>query len=281
LIPDVAFCIFPFDRYLSLNHPSKMTVCDLDSIVLLGDSITQGGWEPQGFGQRLASVYARRLDVFNRGLSGYNTRWIIPVFEQMFSKKKGSEGMHDHPKIRLLTIWFGANDAVLPEFVQHVPLDEYATNLRTLIGKVRKPESPWYAPHTKIMLITPPPVNVLQWSTRPDIEPGTPKDRDFALTEKYAEAVREVGKTEGVVVCDVFKPLWEAAGKKEEGLAKFMNDGLHLNADGYTIVYEELVKTIKENMPELHYENLQPAFAPWDEVDPANLDKCLVKRKLF
>ncbi len=63
--------------------------------------------------------------------------------------------------------------------------------------------------------------------------------------------------------------------RKEEGLAKFMTDGLHLNADGYTVghgqlplrmscgaecaigvVYDELIKTIKENMPELYYEKL-------------------------
>lgn len=74
-----------------------------DVIMLLGDSITQGGWEPDlnGFGQRLArqfflslfllskshiffsDVYARKLDVLNRGLSGYNTEWAIPVFEQV------------------------------------------------------------------------------------------------------------------------------------------------------------------------------------------------------
>jgi hypothetical protein len=27
-------------------------------------------------------VYARKLDVINRGLSGYNTEWAIPVFHQ-------------------------------------------------------------------------------------------------------------------------------------------------------------------------------------------------------
>lgn len=54
----------------------------LDTIVLFGDSITQGGWQPHGFAQRLAYVYARKLDVTNRGLSGYNTEWAIPVFEQ-------------------------------------------------------------------------------------------------------------------------------------------------------------------------------------------------------
>jgi hypothetical protein len=54
----------------------------LDTIMLFGDSITQGGWQPHGFAQRLAYVYARKLDVINRGLSGYTTEWGIPVFEQ-------------------------------------------------------------------------------------------------------------------------------------------------------------------------------------------------------
>lgn len=71
-----------------------------DSIVLLGDSITEMGWQPYGIGQRLAGLllaispldaystfatdmYCRRLDIINRGFSGYNTEWIIPVFEQV------------------------------------------------------------------------------------------------------------------------------------------------------------------------------------------------------
>lgn len=55
----------------------------MDTIMLLGDSITQGGWQAGGFAQRLAYVYARKLDVLNRGLSGYNSDWAIPVFKQV------------------------------------------------------------------------------------------------------------------------------------------------------------------------------------------------------
>jgi hypothetical protein len=33
--------------------------------------------------QPCSDRYARRLDVINRGLSGYNTDWAIPVFEQV------------------------------------------------------------------------------------------------------------------------------------------------------------------------------------------------------
>ena len=75
----------------------------IDAIMLFGDSITQGSWELDGIGARLSCwfllgsfrgemgltdlrnlvVYARKLDVINRGLSGYNTEWAIPVFEQV------------------------------------------------------------------------------------------------------------------------------------------------------------------------------------------------------
>jgi len=34
-------------------------------------------------GPRNLDVYARKLDVLNRGLSGFNTRWAIPAFEQV------------------------------------------------------------------------------------------------------------------------------------------------------------------------------------------------------
>ena len=37
------------------------------SILLFGDSITQGGWAPGGWAGRLAWRYVRRADVYNRG----------------------------------------------------------------------------------------------------------------------------------------------------------------------------------------------------------------------
>ena len=30
-----------------------------------------------------SDVYARKMDIVNRGLSGYNTEWAIPVFKQV------------------------------------------------------------------------------------------------------------------------------------------------------------------------------------------------------
>ena len=90
----------------------KMASNLLDAIVLFGDSITQGSWNLNGIAARLScqyiahpsprdipvlcgergwahrsamnpDVYCRKLDVINRGLSGFNTEWAIPVFEQV------------------------------------------------------------------------------------------------------------------------------------------------------------------------------------------------------
>ena len=51
-------------------------------VVLLGDSLTQRGGAvaggAPGWAARLGELYARRPDVVNRGLSGYNTRWVGP-----------------------------------------------------------------------------------------------------------------------------------------------------------------------------------------------------------
>lgn len=87
-----------------------MTAAVQDVIMLFGDSLTQRGWEPTAFAQQLSrelfpnrliltraniifffwcsEVYVRKLDVVNRGLSGYNTEWAIPVFEQVSASPK-------------------------------------------------------------------------------------------------------------------------------------------------------------------------------------------------
>ena len=49
--------------------------------VLFGDSITQMAFaSPDGWAAKLADDYTARVDVFNRGFSGYNTRWLVFFF---------------------------------------------------------------------------------------------------------------------------------------------------------------------------------------------------------
>lgn len=153
---------------------------------------------------------------------------------QVFAKASERQNV---PKIQLLTIWFGANDAALPGEQQHVPLPKYKQNLSNLIHTVRDPGSQWYSSETRIILITPPPVNTYQWVEflRNCDPPKDYSDRQFDLTKQYAEAAKEVGEAEKVPVVDAWTLLWEACGQDEHNLPKFLTDGLHLNAEAYKV----------------------------------------------
>jgi len=252
-------------------HPPTFQTIDIDMaaytqdvILLLGDSLTQGGLDRSGIVERLASVYLRKFDVINRGLGGYQTDWAIPVFEQVIAKQ---HERHHPPKVQLLTIWFGANDAAPPPSPQHVPRDRYKANLVHLVNMVKSPTSAHYSPDTRIILITPPPVNTYQWTSR-----------IFAETKSYAEAVKEVGAQVGVPVADVWTEIWEAAGRDERACERFLRDGLHVNDAGYEIVFNSIMKIIEEKYPEIHHEKLQTVFIPWSEVNVKDPRSSLAKR---
>ncbi|THH33012.1 hypothetical protein EUX98_g1217 [Antrodiella citrinella] len=248
-----------------------------DVFLLFGDSVTEQSSDAGGLGQLLSAAYTRKVDVLNRGFSGYNTRWAIPILEQLLAKK--TEQSHV-PGVRLLIIWFGANDATIPANFQHVPLAEFADNLSTLVQLVTDPSSPYHSPQTKIVLITPPPVNTLQWGAyKASQEPPEELERSLDLTKTYAEKVKEVGLKEGVQVLDAWTALWKAAGEVEGNLSRLSHDGLHLNADGYKVVYDELMKIIVDKHPELHYNKLQDVFIGFLDIDPVNYRQGLQKRQ--
>ena len=52
-------------------------------LVLFGDSITQWSFSDAGWGAKLAHWYARKADVINRGLSGYNTVWAALALDKV------------------------------------------------------------------------------------------------------------------------------------------------------------------------------------------------------
>jgi lysophospholipase L1-like esterase len=98
-----------------------------------------------------------------------------------------------------------------------------------MVHAIQAPESPWYSPETKIILITPPPIHVP--SLREDLQPT----RRFDITRAYAEEVRRIGESEKIPVVDAWTGVWEAAGKNEEAVKAFLTDGLHLGKAGYEV----------------------------------------------
>ncbi len=71
----------------------------------------------------LEEWWSRKVDIYNRGLSGYNTVWALPFYEDLLKSTKPD----------LLTIFFGANDAVSESTAQHVEQDTYRLTLQKMI----------------------------------------------------------------------------------------------------------------------------------------------------
>ena len=207
----------------------KMT----EKVVLLGDSITQLGWGDGGWAAALAHYYQRRLDVINRGYAGYNTRWIL---EEVLKSKDYFNGA------KLVTVFFGANDASLPEhnFRQHVPLEEYVENLRKILSMI----------DSKVILICPPPVDhakrlAYQKERYGDQATGI-LERTNANAGIYADACERLAN-------DLHLPcvnLWKTMQQHEEW-ASFLSDGLHLSPSGNTFLATKLFECIQLHYPSL------------------------------
>ena len=80
--------------------------------------------------------WPEQVDVVLRGYGGYNTRWALQVLEKVFPRVEGGG------EPLAVTVFFGANDACLPDryaAFQHVPLHEYKHNLHSIVSflKVR------------------------------------------------------------------------------------------------------------------------------------------------
>ncbi|KAI9243772.1 SGNH hydrolase [Helicostylum pulchrum] len=243
---------------MSSTHP-------YNQIILFGDSITQFSFNPElcGFGALLANIYVRKLDVLNRGFSGYNTDWALPILKQLLPSIK--EQKETASSIPLMTIFFGANDAALPFSPQHVPLDRFKSNTKAMIDLVKNPGSPLYNPKMRLILITPPPINEEQWRKQCENN-GNKLNRTNEAARAYAECIKEVGRETGTPVADIWSEIMDKVGRDDRDLSEFLLDGLHLNANGYKELYNLLLRTITEKYPEIHPDAVGYELPYWRDL---------------
>ncbi|KAJ5964833.1 Esterase SGNH hydrolase-type subgroup [Penicillium vulpinum] len=241
-----------------------------DQFFLFGDSITQMACNQElgfAFHAALQESYSRRLDVVNRGLAGYSSAHAVKVFEKCFPSPQIAN-------VRFMTIFFGANDACVPAHDQHVPLDQYKENLKTII---QHPAT--RAQNPRLILIGPPPVNEYQLEEFDAAKDTISPSRTARHTKLYAAAASEVGASLNIPVVDLWSTFMKVAGWKEgepligardvpsnEKLASLLTDGLHLTPAGYRIVYDEVMKVIEANWPDQTPAALPEVFPTWGEA---------------
>lgn len=232
------------------------------TIYLFGDSITEASFADGGWGAALANHFCRTLDVVLRGYSGYNTRWALKVLDRVFPTV-GHDGAAAAPPVAL-TVFFGANDACLPDryaAFQHVPLDEYKQNLHSIVSSLKKQ---W--PKTLILLITPPPIDEDGRLRHPFVEnPSGFPERTNEAAGSFAKACVETAEECGIAVVD----LWTRMQQYTDWRKAYLSDGLHLTKEGNKVVFEEVMKKLEERG--LSLEKLKadlPLFADIDHDDP-------------
>lgn len=237
-------CLVGFSAALLLtssrwSFSSKQT---RKTCIAFGDSITQHGFgvnsaNATGWLASLSAHWVRRMDVINRGYSGYTTREGIELLPGIIKQ---------YPSIDLFLIFFGANDAVIQGVAQHVPLNEYRTNLQSMINRIRRS----LGSSAKIVLITPPPVY------EPDLKlrnrqrgKSVELDRINANTKEYADVVVQVGRENDALVVDIFSAY-------NHDSKRYLSDGLHLSDVGNEQLFTLLIEKLEKNIPELRLDSM-------------------------
>lgn len=242
-----------------------------ETILLLGDSLTQQGFQTQWV-SRLADLMCRRMDVLNRGLSGYNTRWTMALLHDDASKAvlipKGN-------RYSFVVLFFGANDSVREGLKQHVPLAEYDRNLREMIALVLREAQP----SCGVILITPPPIDEAAYLrfVQERYPEETESSRTLHRTRQYRDVVLNVaGSVEGVVgVVDLYQTYIgstdgadSVAYSPNPSWGKYFSDGLHVNAEGGALLFESLHDTLRTS-------KRSTGEPLWPLVDPATTQMTL------
>ncbi|KAI8146834.1 transferase [Fennellomyces sp. T-0311] len=130
-----------------------------------------------------------------------------------------------------------------------------------MISMAKSPDSPSYNPELRLILITPPPLNEVQWKKRCE-DQGGELNRTWEYSRDYAQAVRDVAQERGVVVADLWKRLM-SFGK--DRLDLYLLDGLHLNANGNRPHIEPTFRTwISPSTPTICEDYVQ--LSDWDVV---------------
>ena len=235
-----------------------------------------------GWVSLLNKSYLRRFDIFNRGYSGYNSRWVYLILEDILSPFIFATS----PKVQLITIFLGANDAAFEHRSQHQSIEDYTVSLKNILSVIEA-----NLPSTNIILMTPPPICDSLYSKYCETQ-GKDIDRTNKNTLKYIEACRQVGyekqqlqnMNEGgknkIAIADTYSYFMKVAHGQNEGLQKYMDDGLHFTAEGHQLVFDLVSQTIEENFPEMKKKNVDFDGPSWADIekDTKQIDRWGLKK---
>ncbi|KAJ5954053.1 hypothetical protein N7501_008332 [Penicillium viridicatum] len=239
-----------------------------DKVVLFGDSITQLAYD-QGcgfcFGPAMQNAYCRKFDVIQRGFGGYNSDHAATIIKRLVEQETTVKSV-----IKLMIVFFGTNDSIVPESANHVPLARYKDNLRQIVATVEQAGA-------KVVLVGPGPFNHHQFVAANGKDFFC--DRTTPRARAYCDAAMEVGVELNVPTVPLWYLVMEELGWKEGdaiyGLAElpadnplndYLSDGVHYLGKAYKVEFTNVIKVIKEFYPELDPDRIPEKLPAWDAI---------------
>ncbi len=186
---------------------------DGDSIVFLGDSITQAGSKPEGYVslfQLTCDVNGYIVNVINSGISGHKSNDMLARLDR--------DVIAHNPD--WVSISCGVNDVWHGE--KGVPLPDYKKNMTEIVERCQKAG-------IKVLLLTATPIYE-------DLQrPENIKLRD------YNAFLRELAKEKDLLLCDLFNTFadWYKIKLNDDKL--MTTDGVHMNPRGNRLMARDIL----------------------------------------
>ncbi len=185
-------------------------------IVCIGDSITGVYYHtgslrayPEMLEIALRKIYPQaQVTVRNAGISGDTTRGALARLDRDVLAHKP----------QLVTVMFGMNDLV------RVPLDEFKKNLKDISTRCRQSGA-------EVLFCTQD--SVMETASRPGVK----------LAE-FTQAIRDVGRDEGVKVVDCFALYESVRAKNTLEWTLLHSDEIHPNMDGHKVFASAIAQSI-------------------------------------
>ena len=168
--------------------------------------------------------------------------WAKKILPQLLGSKP--------EQIDVVTVFFGANDAVLPEPnpSRHVPLASFKSNMSEIVSILNSAG----IENSSIVFITPPPIAQDAWELQCKTE-KRPVDRSNESVQQYSEAVLQLGRETGIYTVDLYNTL-----SKEQNLKRFFWDGLHFTHAGSEYLARLLIPVLETKLDLVHTKYVFP-----------------------
>jgi isoamyl acetate esterase len=208
-----------------VHADDKLPLKKGETIVFLGDSITQGGVGPKGYVTVVKNTLAEKhkdldIKVIGAGISGNK----VPDLQRRLAKDVLDK------KPTLVVIYIGINDVWHGEKdpKKGTSPENFEAGLTDIIGKIKDKGA-------RVVLCTPSVIGEKK---------SNPLD---AKLDAYSEISRKVAKKESVQLCDLRKAFVDHLAKsnaddKDRGI--LTSDRVHLNAAGNQFVAQTILATI-------------------------------------